>query len=178
MEEIWRAAIGYEGRLEVSSLGAVRTLPSVRASTRNGIANLQRKAGVVLSPYLLNNGYLVVAPKFGAVRQKLCVHRLVAMAFVPGHFDGATVNHMDGNKANNCVDNLEWLTLAENTAHQWAIGLVDIRGEKHPNSKLSDADADTIRNSSGDVRALARQFGVSTSLIYKIRQGRKRQAIW
>lgn len=128
-----------------------------------------------MSPFLLRSGYLAVAPKFGTTRKKLTVHRLVAKAFVPGYFDGATVNHRDGDKTNNRADNLEWLTLAENTAHQWETGLVNIRGERHPNAKLSDANALAIMARPDDSpTALAREFGVSTSMIYKIRQGRKK----
>ena len=175
MAEEWRAVAGYEGQLEVSSDGRVRTLPSVRIGIRNGREHAQRKPGVVMSPFLAKNGYLHVAPKFGGSRKKLSVHRLVAAAFVPGQFDGATVNHIDGNKTNNDASNLEWATLSENTAHQWRIGLVDIRGERHPSAKITNADALNILSRRAESpTALAREFGVSTSLIYKIRQGRKK----
>ena len=175
MDEIWKAVEGYEGRLEVSNLGRVRTLPSVRIGTRNGVPHPQRKKGGIIRSHVLNAGYPVVAPKFGPSRKKMTVHRLVAKAFVPGYFEGATVNHKDGVKTNNRADNLEWVTLAENTAHQWETGLVNIRGERHPSAKLSDADVVAIKSRPGDSpTVLAREFGVSTSMIYKIRQGRKK----
>ncbi len=175
MSENWREVTGYEGRLEVSDLGSVRTLPSVRTGIRNGVPHPQRKRGMVMRPFKLSTGYLCVAPKFGADRKKLIVHRMVALAFVSGYFEEATVNHIDGDKTNNRADNLEWVTLAENTAHQWRIGLVDIRGEKHPSAKLSDDDVRAIRaRPTESVAALANDFGVGRSLIYKIRQGRKK----
>lgn len=175
MSENWRSVDGYEGLLEVSDAGAVRTLPSVRSGLRNGVPHVQRKRGTVLSPFVGKHGYEVVAPKFGDDRRKLLVHRLVAAAFVDGHFDGATVNHKDGNKRNNVPANLEWVTLAENTAHQWQTGLVNLRGELHPLAKLTDDDVQAIRARPSDsVRDLARDFGVGISLVYKIRQGRKK----
>jgi len=142
---------------------------------RNGVPHPQRKRGVVMSPFVANNGYLHIAPKFGRIRKKLLVHRLVAKAFVDGWFEGATVNHKDGDKLNNLPVNLEWTTLAENTAHQWATGLVNIRGERHPSAKLSDAQtADIMARAADSPTLLAREYGVSVSLIYKIRQGRKK----
>lgn len=175
MAEEWRSVEGYEGRLEVSSYGSVRTLPSVRTGMRNGVPVDQIKRGTTLSPFMLSIGYLCVAPKYGAERKKLLVHRLVAKAFVPGYFDGATVNHVDGVKTNNAPRNLEWVTLARNTELQWETGLVNLRGERHPSAKLSDSDVRLIlRMPDASPTELARRFGVSTSLIYKIRQGRKK----
>tara|TARA_R110000822_G_scaffold27790_3_gene82674 strand:- start:4 stop:441 length:438 start_codon:yes stop_codon:yes gene_type:complete len=128
-----------------------------------------------MSPFIQNNGYQHVAPKFGASRKKLLVHRLIAKAFVAGWFDGATVNHKDGDKLNNLPQNLEWMTLAENTSHQWETGLVNIRGQRHPSAKLTDAQSLEIaaRNAESPT-LLAREYGVSVSMIYKIRQGRKK----
>jgi len=175
MSEEWRPVEGYEGSLEVSSLGRVRTMPSVRTGIRNGVPHPQRKSGVVLSQCVLNNGYLHVAPKFGPSRKKMLVHRLVAKAFVPGWFDGATVNHKDGNKLNNLPANLEWMTLAENTSHQWETGLVNIRGQRHPSAKLTDAQSlEIVARNVESPTLLAREYGVSVSMIYKIRQGRKK----
>jgi len=130
-----------------------------------------------MSPFLGNNGYLHVAPKFGPARKKLLVHRLVAQAFVPGQFAGACVNHIDGDKTNNIPANLEWTTLAENTRHQWATGLVDLRGENHPRSKLRNEDVPVIRQSLRNgipIKQIAATYSVSEALIYKIRSGHKK----
>lgn len=173
MTEVWKDVEGYEGRLQVSSEGRVRTLPSLRAGVRNGKPGAWPKPGVVLRPWAGAHGYLQVAPKFGASRKKLLVHRLVAKAFVAGHFDGASVNHIDGNKQNNRPANLEWITLAQNTAHQWAIGLVDLRGEKQPGSKLKERQVKEIyRRRAEKASVVAREFGVSRETIRKIQLGR------
>ena len=177
-DEEWRNVHSHSGLLEVSNLGRVRSLDSERPGSGTK-PERQKRRGQVLKPFVANTGYPTIAPKFGATRKKLLVHRLVAMAFVPGHFNGATVNHIDGDKLNNAASNLEWVTRAENTAHQWRIGLVDIRGDKHPSTKLADADVPKIRRrlASGETQsALAREFGVSDTLIWCILNGRKRQS--
>ena len=176
MEE-WRTVEGYDGSLEVSSLGRVRSLPSIRAGIRNGVPHIQRKRGVVMSPFVAKNGYLHIAPKFGPSRKKLLTHRLIAKAFVPGWFEGATVNHKDGDKLNNLPSNLEWVSLAENTRLQWRDGLVDLRGEKHPSAKLTNSEVVQIKRrlDAGEVQTmLAREFSVSVALISKIRRGAKK----
>lgn len=130
-----------------------------------------------MSPFASPRGYPTVAPKFGPRRDKVLVHVLVAKAFVPGHFEGATVNHIDGDKTNNCAENLEWVTKADNTRHQWETGLVNLRGERHPNSKLTNGDAEEVKRrlAAGDSQAaIARHFGVSDTLIWCIKHGRKR----
>ena len=66
------------------------------------------------------------------------IHRLVAEAFIPNPHNKATVNHIDGNKMNNCVSNLEWATQSENNYHSYQIGLkvpYDRRGTNNPNYK-------------------------------------------
>lgn len=169
MNEVWKAVAGYEGLLEVSDLGRVRCLDAVRGG--------QKRRGTIYSPFIAKNGYDHIAPKVGATRRKLLVHRLVATAFVPGWFERATVNHRDGNKRNNRAENLEWITTADNTRHQWRTGLVDLRGEKHPSAKLSNEDVAQVRSRiAAGYRAveIARSMNVSVSLIYKIREGTKR----
>ena len=66
------------------------------------------------------------------------IHRLVAEAFIPNPYNKETVNHIDGNKKNNTIDNLEWATQSENNYHMWKTGLVkayDRRGINNPNYK-------------------------------------------
>ena len=129
-----------------------------------------------MSPFLGNHGYLLVAPKIGASRKKLLVHRLVAKAFVRGHFPDATVNHINGVKVHNVWTNLEWVSLAENTHLEWETGLVNLRGENHPTAKLSANQVHEIRRMLADgltTDFVGRRFGVSASLISMISTGRR-----
>lgn len=102
------------------------------------------------------------------------VHRLVALAFCSGAADGLTVNHIDGDKSNNVARNLEWVSLARNTQHQWETGLIDLRGEKSPMSKLTSKQVVYIRRLLAQgipAHTLAVVAGVSHRMIGKIRDG-------
>ena len=176
MTEVWKPFKGFEGIAEVSSLGNVRTLDTIRHGLRNGKPHAQRRKGRPVSPYKSRFGYMTIAFKIGSKRQKAFVHRAVGHAFVDGYFDGATINHKNGDKTDNRPENLEWCSLSDNTKHQWETGLVNIRGERHPSSKLTDAQTAAILHLSRAERSakeLAALYDVSEALIYKIRQGRK-----
>jgi hypothetical protein len=136
----------------------------------------------MLSPYVCKpGGYPTVAIKVGDKRTKYLVHRLVASAFCAGYDSSLSVNHINGIKTDNRAANLEWVTLARNTALQWRDGLVDLRGEAHPGSKLTVDQARAIHGAvvaGGSVTAIAREHGVSVSTVYKIgTKARWRQAL-
>lgn len=98
------------------------------------------------------------------------LHRLVALAFVPGHFDGAVVNHKDGNKANNAWFNLEWVTHRENNAHARRTGL-------NP-QKLSDEEvAQVLRlaaTTKRSFKSIAAEFNVSSVYVAQLVDGEYR----
>ena len=175
MKEEWKSTEGYWPHVEVSNIGRIRTKTRV-ATSINGIN--QTRQGKIIAPYIGNHGYLVVQIKVRDERPKALVHRLVAQAFVSGYRAELSVNHIDGNKFNNVFTNLEWITLADNTRKQWETGLVDVRGEKHPSSKLSDHEALEIKSRflAGEPPASIHKSyeHVSLSLVYKICQGKKK----
>jgi len=114
MHEIWKDIPGYNGKYCVSNLGNVMS----RNYLNTGIDR-----PLVLKKH--HSGYIFVRLCNGAgVKQKnITVHRLVANAFIPNPLNKPCVNHIDGNKANNRVDNLEWVTYKENTEHAIEHGL-------------------------------------------------------
>lgn len=105
MEEIWKDVIGYEGIYIVSTLGRIICLHWNNGDTHR-----------YLKPFD-NGGYQRVVLIKDGVRKKFLLHRLVAEAFIPNPFDKPFINHIDGNKANNSVSNLEWVTPKENVSH-------------------------------------------------------------
>lgn len=108
MLEIWRDIKNYEGIYEVSNLGRIKSI------SRNGTIKENR----ILKPNKVMGYSQVGLQKYGTRKYKK-IHRLVAEAFIPNPENKKEVNHKDGNKANNCVDNLEWVTTSENQLHSY-----------------------------------------------------------
>lgn len=124
MEEIWKPIKGYEGLYEVSNLGRVKSLPKR--------AGFSVRKEFIKSIFSDKEGYLKVDLCNGRGKQ-MYVHRLVADAFIPNCDNKPMVNHIDGNKQNNSVENLEWCTCQENTIHAFNLGLRSgMKGEKNP----------------------------------------------
>lgn len=98
MNEIWKDIAGYEGLYQVSNMGRVKSLQSTKMHDRVKI----------LSPVCADGRYLRVSLYKDKKSKYFQVHRLVASAFLENPKDKTQVNHINGDKTNNCVDNLEW----------------------------------------------------------------------
>lgn len=105
------------------------------------------------------------------------VHRLVANYFVPNPNGYSEVNHIDGNKENNCADNLEWCTRSQNNRHAFQTGLrsyEELRAiaklPKLQRRKFSDSQIREIRQSSLSDTELSKKYGVARGVIYQIRK--------
>lgn len=134
-----------------------------------------KHAGRCLSIKSLDNdGYIKVAPHGHTKR----LNRIVAQEFIPNPDSKTTVNHIDGNKTNNRVDNLEWSTRSEQMIHAYKHGLKKpMRGSENTNAKLTDEQVKAIRSeyvrnsrTHGTV-ALGRRYGVSNRVIGLIVRG-------
>lgn len=176
----WKT-IDWKGfALEVCEDGSVRR-PAVHTEfqqTRNGKTRTLTSTFPArpLRPYKQNMGYMEVCFVASRRRYRELVHRLVAMAFVEGYEPGKSVNHKNGDKLDNRPANLEWVSLQENTAHAWREGLVDLRGENQPGAKLTAQQVKVIRKLLADgvsANSLSIVAGVSSSLIYLIRDGKR-----
>ncbi|MRN08005.1 endonuclease [Staphylococcus capitis] len=132
-KEIWKAIKGYEEFYEVSNLGRVRSLDRL---TNNPMGTFIRK-GKILKPNINRGGYKFVLLTDENKKQKnKKVHRLVALNFIDNPLSKPFVNHIDGNKLNNEVDNLEWCTPKENTSHAIEKGLFTPTVQKGSNRKV------------------------------------------
>lgn len=115
--EIWKT-LQSNPNYEVSSYGRVRSITHKQLCKDGHTRTYQ---GKVLTPKLNTYGYLFVA--LGRSMDNTLIHRLVATEFIPNPSNCKCINHKDGNKSNNSVDNLEWCTHSENLVHAYKTGL-------------------------------------------------------
>lgn len=120
LNETWKPVVGFEELYEVSNLGRVKALKRKK--------NCNRGWGWIKEHIMKNstNGgeyYKVPLTNKEHIRKYYLVHRLVAKAFLSNPDNLPEVNHLDGNKLNNCVNNLEWCTRKDNIKHAYKMGL-------------------------------------------------------
>lgn len=122
--EIWKSVVGYENLYEVSNFGNVRSVERYVKYTKWKKENqFQLRKQKLLKQVKMRNGYMRVEMSDNGKHKLNLVHRLVAQAFIPNPNNCSQINHKDGNKENNFVDNLEWCSCKENMKHAWRNGL-------------------------------------------------------
>lgn len=168
MEEIWRDINGYEGLYQVSTFGRVRSVtrvvPFTCRKTRKMVA--AHKKGRVLAQPICGGYHTVCLYKSKKQGKRFKVSRLVAHAFVPNPLGKPYVNHMDGNKLNNHLENLEWATCAENIKHAYDKKLK----KPYQNKKIICLDTGQIFDSATQA---AKTFGVNRANISKAAKNKK-----
>ena len=167
--EIWKPIDGHEGKYEISNLGRVKGLPREKKYKSGRIDLIGER--ILKNP--LSSGYKV-ANLFCEQRKQIPihVHRLVAIAFIPNLENKPHINHIDGNKLNNDISNLEWCTPKENAVHAHETGLSTYKGEKHHLTPFTKEEILSIREEYKDPntshRDLARKYGVEKTTIGNI----------
>ena len=160
MKEIWKDIKGFENLYQVSNYGKIKN------SRNNKLLKTQKNI----------KNYVVITLKNKEKKYTLKVHRLVAQAFIENLLNKPQVNHIDGNKENNYVDNLEWVNNSENQYHAYKIGLkkrkIGIYREqlKSANEKRSIKIRDNFNNVYFSIREASRknnvtQWQIKTSLM-------------
>lgn len=120
--ETWKDVPGYEGIYQASTLGRIRTVEGKTTYTqRHGVRKWKSRV-LKCRGHNPKTGFRISLWKDGCMKDAL-VARVVAITFLGEPPEGFTVNHIDGNRFNNCIDNLEWLSLADNIRHGFATGL-------------------------------------------------------
>ena len=167
MEEVWKPIKGYEGLYEVSNTGKVRSLDRQIEYTFCGKKHLRTIRGTVLKPKSNPEYHSVSLCKNGVTRTEL-VHRIVASAFIPNPNGLSEVNHIDENKANNSVENLEWCTRIENVRH----GTGNARSAVTRSKPIAQYTLDgTLVKVYPSLSAVEREHGWSTSNISNAARG-------
>lgn len=166
MEEIWKDIIGYETLYQVSNLGRIKSLPK-RTSKGESIMKTGRD---------VSTGYEVVQITKNNKKLTIRVHSIVAQAFLtkPESVKRLCVNHKDGVKHHNWVDNLEWTTYSNNVKHAYRLGLAaPPRGEKQGKSKLKEYQIVEIKLSNLPHKELAVIYNVHATTIGRIKSGKR-----
>ena len=165
MMEVWKDIEGFEGRYQVSDCGRVRTVERHKSDGR-------RQPEAIRRTQIDRHGYEFALLFDGNKNRRFSVHVLVARAFIPNVENKPQVNHIDGNKLNNVVSNLEWVTASENQLHAVAHGLrIEKYGDANKRTKVSDADIRKIRElrkQGAKLQPLADMFGISMGQVGRI----------
>ena len=162
MEEIWKDVKDYEGLYQVSNLGRVKSV------SRNKIMKLSVKV----------NGYKDVSLSKGNTKKHYLVHRLVAQAFIPNPENKPTVNHIDEDKINNHVSNLEWATMKEQNNHGTRLHRVGDRIRIVQKNRIDLSKR--VLCSNGEIYPSINEAGrvlkINSSYIVKVLKGERKHA--
>lgn len=163
--EVWKEIEGYEGHYQISNKG--------------NVVSIKNSEPLLIKQQNHSSGYKQVKlckPKAISIQK---VHRLVAKAFIDNPENKPQVNHINGVKTDNRAENLEWNTALENTRHAFENGLVNVYGENHRTSKLTDKEAEFILNNykSFTLSELSIRFKVSEACVRDIIKGRRRKKL-
>jgi hypothetical protein len=162
-QEIWKDIKGYKGKYQVSSIGRVKSLQ--RISTFNNSKGLKKE--IIIKTWN-DEGYIRVKLSNNSVEKTYRVHRLVANEFLENPFNKSQVNHKNGIKTDNSVENLEWVTNSENSIHAFKNNLrKSPLGSNHGNSKLNEQKVLEIRKigRSKSLKEISDIYCVDKSLI-------------
>jgi hypothetical protein len=114
--EIWKDVIGYEGIYQVSNLGRIKRI------SKNHLCNLRYQGEYYLKPLDNGKGYLRMKLSNNGSSKRVMLHRIIAEAFINNPENKKVINHINGNKKDNRIENLEWCTQSYNCLHSVKMG--------------------------------------------------------
>ena len=165
--EIWKNVVGFEEQYEISNLGNLRSKERFVKHWRGG----ERKYKSNFKNIRLNDhGYFRCNLKNEGKRYDFTIHRLVALAFIPNEENKPFINHKNGIKTDNRVENLEWCNQSENVTHAVKNRLIK--------TKLTDEQAKKIFNSQLSNRKLAEIYDINHSIVWRIKNKKAYKHLW
>lgn len=164
--ELWFDVVSFEGLYKVSNKQRVK---SIGRFTEAGVRIPER----ILRPGKHKDGYLKLTLCKGGKLTYLTLHRIIATALIPNPKNLPCINHIDGNPANNSIDNLEWCTYSHNTQHAYRMGRLDRSGALNSMSKLSKQKVIQIYKSKDKSKNIAAKHKISRQLVNDIKAGRR-----
>lgn len=184
--EVWKDILGFEGIYKISDKGRVKRLPG-KIVCKNGV--IKKLKETILRPQKYSNGYLFYNLSVKGSNKCLNAHRLVAKAFLPNESNKREVNHINEDKTDNRVENLQWVTHKENINHGTAIArrvqnsnfkgsnnpMFGNIGKLNPRSKpliQYDLDGNAIKEFDS-VASVNRELGFDLSSLYAVLNNRR-----
>lgn len=171
--DIWMIIPNTNQTYEASNLGKIRRVKGLVNNNLNG--GRRKVGGKELSQKTKSNGYKEVSLYIDTMKNKMMyVHRAVFFAFNPNEDTSLQINHIDGDKSNNNICNLELCTPSENIKHSYNILLrnrIGMKGVNHHNSKLTNEDVINIREEhklKRNVTELSNKYNIGKSSIIRI----------
>ncbi len=165
--ETWKDIKDYEDLYQISNFGRIKSFIKYNGTKCR-----------ILKQNKYGRGYFFIILYKNKKRKYKLIHRLILESFKPiENSDNFECNHVDGNKENNFVENLEWCTPSENIKHAFEIGLKSNKGEKNPNTKLTKQKIIQIKlliEKKLKQKEIAKISGVSQQTISMIKTG----SIW
>jgi len=157
--EIWTDFVGLEGIMLVGNTGRIKRIKHRKNPTNK-----------IMKHFINENGYCQISLCHNGKYAMYSIHRSVALAFIPNPENKPEVNHKDGDKQNNHVDNLEWATESENIKHAWDTGLCKPKnGVDNGNSVLTEKEVLEIRAIKGMTkRDIAKLYNIGEAAVGKI----------
>jgi hypothetical protein len=165
--EIFKDIKNYEGYYQVSNFGRVKALQRIVNNHSGFKKELKEK---FLNKNISKNGYYVVSLQVNCFKKTFKLHRLIAEAFIHKIPNKNFVNHINGIKTDNRIENLEWCTISENNIHSRKLGLTNDVGYNSVSSKLTKEQIVFITNSNIPLKDLAIMFNVCFTTIYRAKK--------
>lgn len=166
--EKWKPVVGYEHLYHVSSFGNLKALCVSKLRGRFFHKQPERLLKLKTDKY----GYKIASICKDRIIKWIGVHRLIAMAFIKNCDNKEFINHINGIKSDNRLENLEWCTSSENAIHSVKMGLtISKKGEESTSSKLKEWQVKRIFLSNESGSTLSKRFNISSSQVFRIKKG-------